>query len=383
MWREFQLLPFTGMALGISVTLTVTMIVFTYLLFLNLFAQSFARSLLVVLFVLGVVTLTLVLLTVTQLLYVTVTARHDAQVTAQARAWEAHLTAFLAGADPPATLDVTGARALLHLREDRPGPDGARLAALYDTLGLRAHDERVARSGRNTTDRTMALERLVTLRDDRSLPVFLALLDDASTSLRLLALLGVTRLARPGWAAPPLLPVLTSGLFSTQQVREALCLLGAQAEPLVRTLTADPRDPWRELAVDTAGRLDPPRYADLVPDLLRDASAGVRAGALRLYAAGRLDAPPLRREVWQLSRDSAWAVRAMSAQALGTFPRPPVRTLWRLLGDPNWWVRHHAARSLQASGEGRAALREAAARHPDRFARDMARAALPQSEPTP
>ncbi len=292
MWREFQLLPFTGMALGISVTLTVTMIVFTYLLFLNLFAQSFARSLLVVLFVLGVVTLTLVLLTVTQLLYVTVTARRDAQVTAQARAWEAHLTAFLAGADPPATLDVTGARALLHLREARPGPDGARLAALYDTLGLRAHDERVARSGRNTTDRTMALERLVTLRDDRSLPVFLALLDDASTSLRLLALLGVTRLARPGWAAPPLLPVLTSGLFSTQQVREALCLLGAQAEPLVRTLTADPRDPWRELAVDTTGRLDPPRYADLVPDLLRDASAGVRAGALRLYAAGRLDTPP-------------------------------------------------------------------------------------------
>lgn len=258
MWREFQLLPFTGMALGISVTLTVTMIVFTYLLFLNLFAQSFTRSLLVVLFVLGVVTLTLVLLTVTQLLYVTVTARRDAQVTAQARAWEAHLTAFLAGADPPATLDVTGARALLHLREEVGDADGARLAALYDTLGLRAHDERVARTGRTSTDRTLALERLVTLRDDRSLPVFVALLDDASTSLRLLALLGVTRLARPGWAAPPLLPVLTSGLFSTQQVREALCLLGPQAEPLVRALAADPRDPWRELAVDTAGRLDPP-----------------------------------------------------------------------------------------------------------------------------
>lgn len=382
MWREFQLLPFTGMALGISVTLTVTMIVFTYLLFLNLFAQSFTRSLLVVLLVLGVVSLTLLLLTVTQLLYVTVTARRDALTATQVLEWRARLQAFLAGAPAPAELDALGVRALLRLREEVGDADGARLAALYDTLGLRAHDERVAARGRGSSERSLALERLVTVQDPRSLPVFLALLGETSTSLRLLALLGVTRLARGGQAVPPaLLPALTSGRFSTQQVREALCLIGPAAEPLVRTLAADPRDPWRELAVDTAGRIDPARHADLVPGLLRDASPGVRAGALRLYAGAHPDSAPLRREVWQLSRDAAWPVRAMSAQAMGTFPRPPVRTLWRLLGDPNWWVRHHAARSLQRSLAGRAALGAAAQSHPDRFARDMARATLPQNEP--
>ncbi|GGR75514.1 hypothetical protein GCM10008959_40730 [Deinococcus seoulensis] len=376
MWRQFQLLPFTGMALGISVTLTLTMVVFTYLLFLNLFAQSFSRSLVIVLGVLVVVSLTTVLLTVTQLTYVTVTARQDRDVDAQRAAWQTRFDRFLAGGEVPQHLSALAQDELLQRREAQADhPDSARLAALYAGLGLRERDEALALRHRNGTTRALALERLVLLRDDRTLPVFLTLLRDARGSLRNLALLGAARaLSVPGAPIPPdLTGVLTSGAFSTQQVREALCLIGPPAEPLVRHMAADARDRWRELAVDAATRLDPQRYADLADTLLRDPTPGVRAGALRLYAGGAPLHPGMHALVLAQAQDPAWAVRAMSAQAMRAFAQPPTVVLWRLLGDPNWWVRQHAAQTLARSEAGRAVLGRAVTEHPDRFARDMAR----------
>jgi len=47
-----------------------------------------------------------------------------------------------------------------------------------------------------------------------------------------------------------------------------------------------------------------------------------------------------------------------------------------LLGDPHWWVRRAAARGLARHAVGTALLARAAERHPDRYARDMARGTL-------
>jgi HEAT repeat protein len=110
--------------------------------------------------------------------------------------------------------------------------------------------------------------------------------------------------------------------------------------------------------------------------LVRFGSERERIKACR--ALGRLGDPIVVPLLTKAMDDEAWVVRAQAATALGACARPEsVAPLARGLSDRNWWVRANSAASLRHCGvTGRAALRHAAAHHPDRYARDRALEAL-------
>jgi len=109
---------------------------------------------------------------------------------------------------------------------------------------------------------------------------------------------------------------------------------------------------------------------------LAAADTDVRIAAAR--ALGRLRVTECAPGLIARLADAEWPVRAQAARALGLAgAAAAVAPLAASLTDRAWWVRRHAAYALLALGEaGRAALREAAAASPDRYARDIASEAL-------
>ena len=109
---------------------------------------------------------------------------------------------------------------------------------------------------------------------------------------------------------------------------------------------------------------------------LRHEWRDVRVAAVR--ALGHLHAVEHLDGIVRAISDGEWQVRAQAAVAVGRMGNAThVPALRQLLRDPAWWVRRHAAYALANLGDdGMAALREAAAGDPDRYARDIASEAL-------
>jgi HEAT repeat protein len=107
-------------------------------------------------------------------------------------------------------------------------------------------------------------------------------------------------------------------------------------------------------------------------------SGGERERLKACRALGRLGDPVVVPLLIRALDDEAWTVRAQAATALGACGHTSAVTpLVRSLADHNWWVRANSASSLRLCGvAGLNALREAATRHPDRYARHRAAEAL-------
>ena len=151
------------------------------------------------------------------------------------------------------------------------------------------------------------------------------------------------------WAASPLMHALREPSFLPARawIAEALGLIGdARAEAsLIETARATAHEEQRIRACRALGRLSRPTSFTALADALADRSASVRAQAARALAD------------------------------LGD-PRS-VKALVELLDDDSWWVRARVADALRAIGrKGLAALAQAAAEHPDLFARERAIEAL-------
>ncbi len=109
---------------------------------------------------------------------------------------------------------------------------------------------------------------------------------------------------------------------------------------------------------------------------LTAASMDMRVSAAR--ALGRMHAAHCVNGLMAALKDRAWQVRAQAAWALGRAKVPvAVYALTGRLTDESWWVRRHAAYALAELGaEGLEALRHAAERSEDRYARDIAKEVL-------
>jgi HEAT repeat protein len=107
---------------------------------------------------------------------------------------------------------------------------------------------------------------------------------------------------------------------------------------------------------------------------LRYPEPEVRAAALRALRSLGLLPPGFPGLVLPLLADPAVGVRVQAVHTVALLSEAQaVDALWNALGDSAWQVRLAAAQSLAQVGAG-AWLERAAASHPDRFARHMARA---------
>jgi len=163
--------------------------------------------------------------------------------------------------------------------------------------------------------------------------------------------------------------------LSPDVVGDALQLLGDAAPAILPTLLGRRSPTVLRGALQAAGRC---RSIALVHSVLHLAShpdAEVRAAAWRaLRAIGAL--PPAGVDLVRGSmRDEHAFVRVHATRAACMLPASTaIEVLWGRLGDPSWWVRLAAAESLRSLGpDGEASLAHASERHPDPFARDMAR----------
>jgi HEAT repeat protein len=300
----------------------------------------------------------------------------------------ARWTGVLVGTDSPpaAPLSRAARDALLALREITDGAEGDRLARLIVDRGVANALLRQLRS-RRVTRQLEALEALARARIPCALPHLYPLLAARDHVTRMLAaraaahtLAAMPRDGERVTASREFARALRGPDVAPGVVAEALLLSEDGAADLIRQLWERPRARRAPLAasLDAIGRLKLLDLVALCVDSLAEEDPELRAAALRAFA--RLGHVPAaaRAAVVVACGDPVAFVRVQAARAVALVDTPATRdALLAGLGDRSWWVRLAAAQALLARGaQGAALLRLAAAAHPDRYGRDMARQVL-------
>jgi hypothetical protein len=176
-------------------------------------------------------------------------------------------------------------------------------------------------------------------------------------------------------AAWALLRSLRDGHVEPERVVERLTADWAGG-PLLSALRQQSFEPMRPWLAEGLGLTRDPRAERPLVEMLTRGDEEQRIRACR--ALGRLGLATSAAMVVTALADPSPSVRAQAARALAELgDARSVPALADLLSDSSWWVRARAAEALHALGEpGRAALRWAAATHPDLFARERATEAL-------
>jgi HEAT repeat protein len=279
--------------------------------------------------------------------------------------------------------DPASGEALLRLRETLRDEDSYRAAQLYQHHGFLARDLRALRSPHQPL-RAVALEQVSRARHPSAIFGLERSLDVEAAPLRALALLALARVcARLKLDAGQLVALFAARCcdpqLSSGTVERCLVLLERNSAPVITALLDSNRvqSPVRS-ALEALGLVGLPPLAGLAAPWLHHASLDLRCAAARaLYRVGVVPDGAYD-DVLALLGDAQWPARAQGVLALSGVDAPSVNGLLYVhLGDAHWWVRHNSALALSKRGAGGLdTLHAAAATHPDRFARDMARQQL-------
>ncbi len=329
-------------------------------------------------------------------------ARREERHAPSIAAWERTWREVAAGRTrcPPGPLADDAVIALLAVRESVDPPESDRMAAAISSTGTDrllmrrladiapeggdASDFRPLRGSRQLGVALDTLDDLATARLPRAVPTLIALTGHHEEAIRVAALRAASRsiAVMPAGkhrtaAALDLLDHIRRTPFARGAVDEAVLLLGAAAESVVRAVLTDPQvgptlvasclDSVARLRLDSLG----PLIHRYLPD---DQPVEVRGAAFRALAA-LPDLPP---DVVTSLRDGLSdpeiVVRVQAARATRLLPaEDAVSALVPMLGDRSWSVRRAAAETLVIVPDlGPRALVRASTDHPDPFARDMA-----------
>ena len=316
-----------------------------------------------------------------------VAARSEKQRQERVRGWTVWWRGLLqyTRRDHQGVLPREALDAFLELRETLPPEESERLAVIGDRyLIAQWLCERM--STRSVPRRLEALQDLARARLAPALPTIVAALRDPEPVIRRHALRAAARtLARiPAEVRGPQIEAFVRALreidLPASLLTESMLLLDDATAEVVAPLLGDGgvKLPVLQGALVAAGRRELASLADAVLPFVDHADPEVRAAALRALAG--MAALPAGAEGAVMARvdDEKPFVRVHAVRAAALLRAPAAReALWTRLGDPSWWVRLAAARAMAEQGsEGVRTLESAAAEHPDRFARDMARQAL-------
>jgi len=257
--------------------------------------------------------------------------------------------------DEPALLSV----ALDILRVTR-GRDAARMLALLEIWNLRPWLVKTLKDGRRSR-KIRVLTLLSYFRDDQSLDLMLAYINDKGIYVQLAALRGV---AERGDARN--LPVVVDALAKVRETNvpllaDILRRFGPQAVPALAGLAQSDAVPGVRLAaVSALGGIGSLEAFDALQTLSRDAAPGMRVRALESMA--QLGDPRAEDAVQRGLVDNEERVRAAAAVAAGRLGlRDVLPSLADALNDESWTVRYRAAEALyRLGGPGIAVLRATA-----------------------
>ncbi len=244
--------------------------------------------------------------------------------------------------------------------------------AEYDVLAVAAADDV---EHRNVARRAVGAALLGVIGGSESVALLQHLMrEDGDYELRLIAARSL-RIVGGDEAAWELIRGLRDAVLPRDRILEQLGRPFAAPSLLQAMQIADFNDVRADIA-DALGLAAYAPAAHALGGLVRFGTERERTKACR--ALGRLGDPIVVPLLTRAMEDESWIVRAQAATALGACAESAaVSPLARALSDQNWWVRANSASSLRRCGAaGLAALRHAAAEHPDRYARDRAREAL-------
>ncbi len=386
MWRRYGDAAYGLLVLTVFTVEVVTLGVLTVLFSMGLLGRAPGAVLGEALIgAVGLTGLAVLALTLYVLAYHGLTRSRERHQASQLEAWtEVWVRAlYRTGPLPPMPLPRPGLRAGLEMRELLGGEDGRAFAGLLERAGV--GDDLLA--SLRSRGRVRRLEALDGLGWARFPSAFNPLLDHVRTAPSEVERLMASRAAARTLAEFPAGPERESGAaaFAGTLARsglpagaagEMLLLLDKAAPPVLERPLAIPELPVPLLraGVDAIGRLGLVDLSGVPAGVAAHPDPEVRASALR--AMGRIGTLPgdAGESVVRSLHDDIEFVRVQATRAAGLLPRrTALPALWNGLGDPSWWVRRASAESLHRLGEpGALTLRQAAARHPDRFARDMA-----------
>jgi hypothetical protein len=279
----------------------------------------------------------------------------------------------------PGPKDVRVAYALLNLFENLEGVEATRLQGLYKDIGFLSEDLRLLQGRSSVQERSNALVRLGKLCHPEAIPTLQRELGRSGRPLRNLTFLVLAKThGRIYCSGPDLIgrlgPYFERGGFSRGVLEEALTLMGAKAEPLLRHFLQDTAPLFlTQISLNVLGRSGWLAWAEDCAWFMDHLEPELRAAALRALAQLQYVPPGREADVLGLLADPVWFVRVQAAHACVGIPGEVVHEhLWGALGDPTWWVRNSAASCLAKRGSrGREVLELAVKIHPDKFARDI------------
>lgn len=231
---------------------------------------------------------------------------------------------------------------------------------------------------RSSWMRGAAAERLAVVRDARSAPALVRLLDDPVFDVRMRAAKALCALGGTE-ARQALIGALgDESRWSVIRIADLLAEMGPEVVGELTAAFPGLGRTARLATVDLVARLGDAGITPFLAGLLDDLDRDVRARAAS--ALGRVGDGRGVGGLTAALQDAEWPVRAMAAKALGLLgARPAADALAASLRDREWWVRANAAEALsRMPPEGIDRLFRMLDDQ-DRFARDQALAALESS----
>jgi HEAT repeat protein len=283
------------------------------------------------------------------------------------------------GPPPSGPLPPAAEKALIDLRKTLKGESGQKISDLIRSYSLEKRWLKRLNASRPDL-RLEALDMLAALALPETLQPVLAQLHDPRRSIRSVAV----RAAAHSLAETPndhaalecFLSALCSADLSESVLEDALFLTGDAARYLLIGLLVMDDLPARLLVatVNVAGQLQLMELSPQIVTHLGDPQPEVRSAVLQTLVRWNYVPQSATEGVLKCIKDPVEAVRVLAVRALALIAEEgAVPLLWTALADPAWLVQRAAAQALLHFGRtGASVLKDAARRHPDQRAAQLA-----------